>query len=664
MTDGASSKSCNVTVVCRFRPLNALEAKTGSSQPCVLFHDDNKGLEITGESSDSSENHTRAFTFDRTFAPTATQKDVYVSTALPQVKEALAGYNCTIFAYGQTGSGKTHTMMGPSGGDLAVDANLRGIIPRISEDLFSALLSADADTEFTLRVSFMEIYMERLRDLLLPTPARGKALRIREDRARGIYVDGATEEYVSSPGEMMDLMRRGSANRAIASTRMNQDSSRSHSVFTIKIGQKNLRTQVSRNSKLVLIDLAGSEMVKKTKAQGSTLKEAKMINKSLSALGNVIKALVERTPHVPYRDSKLTRLLQDSLGGNSKTALIIACSSSEYNVVETLSTLRFGTRAKSIKNKPIVNEEFTVAEYKVMLAKANKMIETLRSGKGANEDASGASKNTDRELADARARIEHLEAEIEDRDAELAVTKEAVSGHLLKISGLEQAKLASEQAARALKQSMDANMLKLKQKEFQLNEIALGKMADASPSEIISGTPSSPTKLSLLTDNMLHSPCFSDDESDGTNSQPTTPSGVNSMDSSPSSHQLQYQDDLAALTQQTVDLRMKLMLAREELDNVGNATTKDLMKKLRKANTALEKATSERRRMEKKLNTVEHENRITNLKLLNRDDHIAFLETAMKSQQEEFKRVMQRIDSEYAEKSKRARFLQVCSQQS
>ena len=126
MTDGASSKSCNVTVVCRFRPLNALEAKTGSSQPCVLFHDDNKGLEITGESSDSSENHTRAFTFDRTFAPTATQKDVYVSTALPQVKEALAGYNCTIFAYGQTGSGKTHTMMGPSGGDLAVDANLRG----------------------------------------------------------------------------------------------------------------------------------------------------------------------------------------------------------------------------------------------------------------------------------------------------------------------------------------------------------------------------------------------------------------------------------------------------------------------------------------------------------------------------------------------------------
>ena len=450
----------------------------------------------------------------------------------------------------------------------------------------------------------------------------------------------------------MDLMRRGSANRAIASTRMNQDSSRSHSVFTIKIGQKNLRTQVSRNSKLVLIDLAGSEMVKKTKAQGSTLKEAKMINKSLSALGNVIKALVERTPHVPYRDSKLTRLLQDSLGGNSKTALIIACSSSEYNVVETLSTLRFGTRAKSIKNKPIVNEEFTVAEYKVMLAKANKMIETLRSGKGANEDASGASKNTDRELADARARIEHLEAEIEDRDAELAVTKEAVSGHLLKISGLEQAKLASEQAARALKQSMDANMLKLKQKEFQLNEIALGKMADASPSEIVSGTPSSPTKLSLLTDNMLHSPCFSDDESDGTNSQPTTPSGVNSMDSSPSSHQLQYQDDLAALTQQTVDLRMKLMLAREELDNVGNATTKDLMKKLRKANTALEKATSERRRMEKKLNTVEHENRITNLKLLNRDDHIAFLETAMKSQQEEFKRVMQRIDSEYAEKVK------------
>mmetsp|Transcript_2467 Transcript_2467/g.5648 ORF Transcript_2467/g.5648 Transcript_2467/m.5648 type:complete len:974 (+) Transcript_2467:1-2922(+) len=356
--NSSHSTSTNVRVCCRFRPANRVETTQGADR-CVSFGQDKASVKL-------EENN---FTFDRVFQEDSCQEDVYNYCAKPLVQDVLDGYNCTIFAYGQTGSGKTHTMMGPEGGKASAHGieDLRGVVPRIAEDIFHSMTNAEMGTEFIIKVSFVEIYMERIRDLLNPS-ARNQNLRVRDVRGRGVVIEGAEEVYVSSTKELLKVAAKGNASRAIASTRMNQDSSRSHSVFMITVAQRQTQsTQLSRTGKLFLVDLAGSEMVKKTGATSGVLEEAKTINRSLSALGNVIKALVEGAKHVPYRDSKLTRCLQDSLGGNSKTSLIITCSGFSYNSTETLSTLRFGTRAKRIKNKPKVNREFSVAEYKTMV---------------------------------------------------------------------------------------------------------------------------------------------------------------------------------------------------------------------------------------------------------------------------------------------------------
>ena len=289
---------------------------------------------------------------------------MYEATASNLVKEVLDGYNCTVFAYGQTGSGKTHTMMGP---DIK-DPELKGVVPRLVDDVFAAILESPEDTEFTVKVMFVEIYLEKIRDLI--SPANANCVVRENTGGGGVWIQGAAESYAGTVEDLMQIIEHGSRNRAIASTNMNQDSSRSHSVLIITLAQKNLETETVKTGKLFLVDLAGSETVKKTGSSGQTLEEAKQINKSLSALGNVIKALTEGRGHVPYRDSKLTRILQDSLGGNSKTSLIIACSSIAYNREETLSTLRFGSRAKTIKNKPQVNQELSIAEYKTLLARA------------------------------------------------------------------------------------------------------------------------------------------------------------------------------------------------------------------------------------------------------------------------------------------------------
>ncbi|GMF34815.1 unnamed protein product [Phytophthora lilii] len=280
------------------------------------------------------------------------------------------GYNATIFAYGQTSSGKTYTMEGAN-----IDhPELQGIIPRTATEIFSNVMNADENMEFIVKVSYIEIYMERIRDLLDPYKSKVN-LQVREDAQRGIFVEGMTEMCVTSDEELLAAMRAGAANRAVAATGMNEGSSRSHSVFMVTLFQRNLENQATKAGKLYLVDLAGSEMVRKTGATGRQLEEAKTINKSLSALGMVINALTDsHITHVPYRDSKLTRVLQESLGGNSRTALIINVSPSSFNASETISTLRFGMRAKSIKNKAVVNEQRSVAEYEALLAAAEKKI--------------------------------------------------------------------------------------------------------------------------------------------------------------------------------------------------------------------------------------------------------------------------------------------------
>lgn len=356
-----------IRVCARFRPQNKLEQKHGAVI-CVRL-DDDIAAHVYSDARGVSENHT--FTFDQVFGTESSQLDVYKSTAKPLVESALRGYNCTCFVYGQTGSGKTFSMEGVPG-----DKDYEGIIPRVMTDIFEGIQNMQADLEFIVRVSYIEIYMEKIRDLLKPSSTN---LNVRESRERGVWVGGATEVCCASVEEMQAVMRLGGSNRVVSSTRMNSESSRSHSVFIITIEQRNTATGSIRSGKLFLVDLAGSEKVGKTQAQGQTLKEAQHINKSLSALGSVMNALTSGNvnAHIPYRDSKLTRLLQDSLGGNSETTLMVCASSSSYNSEETITTLRFGTRAKNIKNKPKVNQERTVAEYKILIAEKDKRIATL-----------------------------------------------------------------------------------------------------------------------------------------------------------------------------------------------------------------------------------------------------------------------------------------------
>jgi len=318
----------------------------------------------------SSENNTYKFNFDRVFDPTSHQKEVYDFSAKHIVESVLEGFNGTIFAYGQTSSGKTHTMQG-----IIDNPEKEGIIPRMIRHLFNFIVNSSSDTEYIVKVSMIEIYMEKIKDLINPDRTN---LNVREDKAKGIYIEDLSEHYVVSEEEVLEIMKLGSDNRSVAATNMNEHSSRSHSIFIMTIHQNNVKDMSARTGKLYLVDLAGSEKISKTGATGLTLEEAKTINKSLTTLGMVINSLTDgKSTHIPYRESKLTRVLQESLGGNAKTCLIITCSPSIYNESETLSTLRFGLRAKKIKNKPKINKETTVAELKIEIDKMDKTIQKL-----------------------------------------------------------------------------------------------------------------------------------------------------------------------------------------------------------------------------------------------------------------------------------------------
>ncbi|KZT09431.1 kinesin heavy chain [Laetiporus sulphureus 93-53] len=354
--------STNIKVVCRFRPPNAIEQREGG-EVVVSFSDNLQTVHVRSAQL-SSGPEKDGFTFDRVFPPGTKQHEVFDYGVNDIVKDVLDGYNGTVFAYGQTGSGKTFTMMGAD-----IDsADLKGLIPRITEQIFQSIVESDAHLEYLVKVSYMEIYLERIRDLLAP---QNDNLQVHEEKSKGVYVKNLSDYYVSSAREVYEIMRQGGNTRVVSSTNMNAESSRSHSIFLITIQQRNTETGAQKTGNLYLVDLAGSEKVGKTGASGQTLEEAKKINKSLSALGMVINALTDgKAKHVPYRDSKLTRILQESLGGNSRTTLIINCSPSSYNEAETLSTLRFGIRAKSIKNTARVNAELSPLELKGLLTKA------------------------------------------------------------------------------------------------------------------------------------------------------------------------------------------------------------------------------------------------------------------------------------------------------
>ncbi|EFJ16874.1 hypothetical protein SELMODRAFT_116032 [Selaginella moellendorffii] len=302
----------------------------------------------------------RVFEFDRVCDSKCSQEQLYQEVAHPVVESVMHGYNGTVLAYGQTASGKTYTMEG-----FDDQPEYRGIIPSAFQDIFSYIARNQSSTRFLVRASFLEIYNEEIRDLLVPgSSAASTKLELIESADVGIFVKNLTCRRMHSLSDILHLLMVGKKNRSVGATLMNQDSSRSHSIFTVTVEAsyvaendpgKRLHVRVG---KLHLVDLAGSERMSKAGAKGKRFRELTNINWSLMALGNVISALADgKSTHIPYRDSKLTRLLQDSLGGNAKTVMVANIGPSEHNYEETVSTLRYANRARSIRNAPRINQD-------------------------------------------------------------------------------------------------------------------------------------------------------------------------------------------------------------------------------------------------------------------------------------------------------------------
>ena len=298
-----------------------------------------------------SEQVPKVFTFDSVYDWNSEQETVFAETAYPICENVIQGYNGTIFAYGQTGTGKTFTISG-----VVKDPKLKGIMPRTFDNIFQQIQS-DTVKQYLVRVSYLEIYNEEIRDLMSKKPVK---LDLR-DKDTGVYVKDLSTFVVKTPADMLKVFEEGTLQRHVGATNMNEHSSRSHSVFTITVESSEMDAEGEPHikvGKLNIVDLAGSERQDKTGATGDRLKEASKINLSLSTLCHVISSLTDpKCTYVPYRDSRLTRILQDSLGGNTKTVMIANIGPADYNSEETISTLRYASRAKQIQNKPRINED-------------------------------------------------------------------------------------------------------------------------------------------------------------------------------------------------------------------------------------------------------------------------------------------------------------------
>ena len=338
----------------------------------------------------SDKNESKTFPFDYVYPMETTQREVYDQVAFPIVDSIFQGYNGTIFAYGQTGCGKTFTMMG-----IITDPQLRGVIPNAFDHIFGFIKTEGESRKFFLRCSFVEIYNEKVRDLL---ENKDKKLDIREDPKKGTFLKDLTYVTIKNPADIDKSLDTGNKNRHVGATSMNDQSSRSHSLFTVylEIEEKgeNNNSRI-KSGKLNLVDLAGSERVGKTNATGQTFDEGKKINLSLTALGSVIDALSQNRKYIPYKDSKLTRLLADSLGGNTKTVMFANISPASYNYDETLGTLRYASRAKLIKNAPVVNEDPKDALLRKYEEEIKALKEKLANGGNINDVLEEVSEESD-----------------------------------------------------------------------------------------------------------------------------------------------------------------------------------------------------------------------------------------------------------------------------
>ena len=359
-----AAKSECVKVAIRVRPMNKHEQEQKSTI-CVDVDTANNTVAVS-----SNKGETKTFQFDYVYPMNTTQREIYDQVAFPIVDSIFQGYNGTIFAYGQTGCGKTFTMMG-----IVDNPDLKGIIPNAFSHIFGFIKTEGESKKFLVRCSFVEIYNEEVRDLLVNS---SKKLDIREDPKKGTFVKDLTYVTLKDTEDIQNCLDKGNKNRHVGATSMNDQSSRSHSLFTVYLEiEENGKI---RCGKLNLVDLAGSERVGKTNATGQTFDEGKKINLSLTALGSVIDALSFNRKHIPYKDSKLTRLLADSLGGNTKTVMFANISPASYNYDETVGTLRYASRAKLIKNAPKVNEDPKDALLRQYEEEIKKLKEQLANG--------------------------------------------------------------------------------------------------------------------------------------------------------------------------------------------------------------------------------------------------------------------------------------------
>jgi len=461
-------KAIPVMVALRCRPLIQREIREGC-QPCLHMVSGEPQV-VLGKD--------RPFTYDFAFAATDPQSQVYEVACKKLIQSIFKGYNATILAYGQTGSGKTHTMGGNYEDSLGGDEEGMGVIPRVLRDIFVGI--QDNETyDYTVRISYMEIYNEEVNDLLCPVTQR-KPLSIHEEGHGGIKVHGLREVDVSCFQDTMKCLTDGAHGRTTGSTAMNSTSSRSHAIFTLIIEQtKKGDLNDCCKVKFHLVDLAGSERCKRTQAEGDRFKEGVNINKGLLALGNVISALGEegtKRNHIPYRDSKLTRILQDSLGGNSHTLMIACVSPADSNIEETLNTLRYADRARKIKNKPVINRDPQAAEIMRLKTLVQQLqgqlisggfdsstVSSICSGSG---NAPTPKKSSD-EMAKLQARNRELEIENEKLSKELRNSVEESTRMLDQVMRLEMANEAMKAQLAEIKEhgEVDIELLSASIKE-------------------------------------------------------------------------------------------------------------------------------------------------------------------------------------------------------
>ncbi|KAL1569701.1 Kinesin-like protein KIN-14R [Salvia divinorum] len=418
----------NIRVFCRCRPLSKSEVIAGcaSVMDFDTAKDGDLGIAVNGSNK-------KSFKFDRVYTPKDDQVDVFADAA-PMVVSVLDGYNVCIFAYGQTGTGKTFTMEG--------NETNRGVNYRTLEELFKTANERTETNTYSISVSVLEVYNEQIRDLLAIETS--KKLEIKQASEGSHHIPGIVEAKVENIQQVWNVLQAGSSARAVGSNNVNEHSSRSHCMLCIMVRSKNLITGESTKSKLWLVDLAGSERLAKTDVQGERLKEAQNINRSLSALGDVISALANKSSHIPYRNSKLTHILQDSLGGDSKTLMFVQISPSDQDLSETLSSLNFATRVRGVELGPARKQVDTqeLQKIKTMLEKARQECkskdESLKKLEENLQNIENKAKGKDQFYKNQLEKLKELEGQVELKSSLQCQSERQVSHLSEKLKGKEE----------------------------------------------------------------------------------------------------------------------------------------------------------------------------------------------------------------------------------